>query len=157
MGMDVGSGKGGPKGEINLTPLIDVVLVLLIIFMVLTPSMLKHMTANVPRKADINTPPPPPGNEPIVIEYRASRELTINSDPVSPEALQDKITEKLKHDRQKVVFFKIEDDALYGEVVRFMDIVRGAGAKTLGIVTKDETQQGQGGAAAPAAPAPAAK
>ncbi len=137
MGMDVGSSKGGAKGDINITPLIDVVLVLLIIFMVLVPSMLKEITANVPRKADPNTPPPPPGSDPIVLEYTAKRELTINTEPVAPEALADKIGDRLKHDRQKVVFFKIEDDAIYGEVVKFMDIVRGAGAKTLGIVTKE--------------------
>ncbi len=137
MAMDVGSSKGGPKGDINITPLIDVVLVLLIIFMVLTPSMLKELTANVPRKAEVNTPPPPPGSEPIVLEYTAKRELTLNSEPVAPEALADKVSDRLKHDHGKVVFFKIEDDALYGEVVRFMDIVRGAGAKTLGIITKD--------------------
>ncbi len=149
MGMDVGGSKGGAKSDINITPLIDVVLVLLIIFMVLTPSMLKHMTANVPRKPDINTPPPPPGSDPIVVEYRASGDLLLNQDPVAPEALADKVAERLKHDRQKVVFFKVEDDASYGSTVKFMDIVRGAGAKTLGIVTKDETAA-QGGAAAPA-------
>ena len=52
MAMDVGKKKRGVASEINVTPLIDVVLVLLIIFMVLTPSMLKHLTANVPKKAD---------------------------------------------------------------------------------------------------------
>jgi biopolymer transport protein ExbD len=139
--MDVGGSKAGVKSEINLTPLIDVVLVLLIIFMVLTPSMLKHMTANVPRKADANTPPPPPGTETIIVAYRADRTLSINHEPIAPEALADKITEKLKHDVQKVVFFQVDDDALYGEVVKFMDIVRGAGAKVLGIVTKEVMQE----------------
>lgn len=137
MGMDVGGSKSGPKGEINVTPLIDVVLVLLIIFMVLVPSMLKEITANVPKKPDENTPPPPPTEVPIVVEYTGAGELTLNTEPVAPEALADKVRERLKADRQKVVFFKIEDDAQYGHVVRFMDIVKGAGAKTLGIVTKD--------------------
>jgi biopolymer transport protein ExbD len=135
--MDVGGNSKGAKGDINITPLIDVVLVLLIIFMVLTPSMLKELTANVPRKADVNTPPPPPGSDPIVVEYTAAREITLNTEPVAPEALADKVGERLKHDRQKVVFFKVEDDASYGETVKIMDIVRGAGAKTLGIITKD--------------------
>ena len=53
------AGKKGPRGDINVTPLIDVVLVLLIIFMVLTPSMLKHLTATVPKKAEDDTPQPP--------------------------------------------------------------------------------------------------
>lgn len=137
MGMDVGSSKGGSKTDINVTPLIDIVLVLLIIFMVLTPSMLKELTANVPRKQDDSTPPPPDPNPPIVLEINAKSELAINTEPVAPEALADKVAERLKHDRQKVVFFRVEDDALYGDVVKFMDIVKGAGAKTLGIITKD--------------------
>jgi biopolymer transport protein TolR len=137
MGMDVGGPKGAAKSDINVTPLIDVVLVLLIIFMVLTPSMLKHMTANVPRKAPTDQPEPP--NPPIVVEYTAKREITINTESVAFEAVGDRVRERLKFaDRGKVVFFKIEDDALYGEVVKLMDIVRGAGAKTLGIVTKDQ-------------------
>ena len=137
MGMDVGGSKKGAKGDINVTPLIDVVLVLLIIFMVLTPSMLKELTANVPRKPDTNEPPPPDPNPPIVLEINAKSELSINSDPVAPESLADKVSERLKHDSKKVVFFKVDDDAIYGDVVKFMDIVKGAGAKTLGIITKD--------------------
>jgi biopolymer transport protein ExbD len=102
--------------------------------MVLVPSMLKHMTANVPRAA-----PTPPGivEPPIVLEYTARREIALNTEPVAFEAVGDKVRDRLKYDKNKVVFFKVEDDALYGEVVKLMDIVRGAGAKTLGIVTKD--------------------
>ncbi len=123
---------------INVTPLVDIVLVLLIIFMVLTPSMLKELTANVPRKADQNTPPPPPTETPIVVEYGADRTLQLNTEPVAPESLAEKVAERLKGDRNKVVFFKIDDEAPYGDTVKFMDIVKGAGAKTLGIITTEE-------------------
>jgi biopolymer transport protein TolR len=136
MGMDVGNGKKGAKGDINVTPLIDVVLVLLIIFMVLVPSMLKELSANIPKK-DISTAPPDPNVVPIVVEYTGQRELSINQEPVAPEGLAEKIADRLKYKNQKVVFFKIDDEAPYGEVVHFMDIVKGAGATTLGIVTKD--------------------
>jgi biopolymer transport protein TolR len=136
MGMDVGNGKKGTKGDINVTPLIDVVLVLLIIFMVLVPSMLKELHANIPKK-DTSTTPPDPNVVPIVVEYTANRELSVNQEPVAPEGLAERIGERIKYKTQKVVFFKIDDDAPYGEVVRFMDIVKGAGATTLGIVTKD--------------------
>ena len=61
----------------------------------------------------------------------------MNQEAVAPEALADKISERLRFKSQKVVFFKIDDEAPYGEAVHFMDIVRGAGAETLGIVTKD--------------------
>jgi biopolymer transport protein TolR len=135
MGMDVGGSKKGARSDINITPLIDVVLVLLIIFMVLTPTMLKHMTANVPRKDD--SAQQDVASAPIVLEISAKSELAINTEPVAAEALGDKIGERLKHDRGKVVFFKVDDDAPYGDVVKFMDIVKGAGAKTLGVITKD--------------------
>jgi biopolymer transport protein ExbD len=136
MAMDVGGGRKGVRADINVTPLIDVVLVLLIIFMVLVPSMLKELTANIPRKDESNTPPDPSAS-PVVVEYTAKGELTLNGEPLAPEALADKIAEKIKYKSQKVVFFKIEDEAPYGDAIRFMDIVRGAGATTLGIVTKD--------------------
>ena len=136
MGMNVGNGKKGAKGDINVTPLIDVVLVLLIIFMVLVPSMLKELSANIPKK-DTSTTPPDPNVVPIVVEFTAQRELSVNQEPVAPEGLADRIAERIKYKNQKVVFFKIDDDAPYGEVVHFMDIVKGAGATTLGIVTKD--------------------
>ncbi len=137
MSMDVGGSKKGARADINVTPLIDVVLVLLIIFMVLLPTQLKHMTANVPRKQDERTPPPPDPNPPVVVEMTAKREITLNTEPVAFEALGDKVAERLKHDGRKIVFFKIDDDAAYGDAIKAMDIVRGAGAKTLGIMTKD--------------------
>jgi len=135
MGMDVGGSKKGAKGDINITPLIDVVLVLLIIFMVLTPTMLKHMTANVPRKDESQNQDAV--SVPIVLEISAKSELALNTEPVAAEALGDKVGERLKHDKGKVVFFKVDDEAPYGDVVKFMDIVKGAGAKTLGVITKD--------------------
>jgi len=133
MAMDAGS-KKGPRGDINVTPLVDVVLVLLIIFMVLTPSTLKHLTATVPKKAEDNTPQPP--GETILVEYTAKRELSINGEPVAPEALAQRLADRLRDDRQKVVFFRAEDEAPYGEVVHLMDLARGSGARTLAVVTK---------------------
>jgi len=135
MSMDVGSKKGGLRADINVTPLVDVVLVLLIIFMVLTPSMLKHLTATVPKKADEPAAAVPTDSS-IVVEYTAARQLTVNSEPVAPEALAEKLVERLRGARQKVVFFKAEDDVAYGDVVHLMDIARGVGAQTLAVVTE---------------------
>ena len=132
--MDIGK-KKGPRNEINVTPLIDVVLVLLIIFMVLTPSMLKHLTAAVPRTEDDATAPFS-AEVPIIVEYAANRQLALNGEPVSFQALGDKLAERLRIDRRKVVFFKADDDADYGEVIRLMDVARGSGAETLALVTK---------------------
>jgi len=134
MSMDTGN-RRGPRGEINVTPLIDVVLVLLVIFMVLTPATLKHLSAVVPKKADESTPPPP-SDAPLLVEYSAERVISVNGEPVAFEALVDKLKERLRYDRQKVVFFKADGDAPYGEVVRLMDLARGSGARTLAVVTK---------------------
>jgi biopolymer transport protein ExbD len=127
--------KGAIRGEINVTPLVDVVLVLLIIFMVLTPSTLKHLTANVPKKSDEPTPPVPTDTS-IVVECGPHRELSINSEPLAVEALGEKLVERLRGSRQKVVFFKADDGVAYGDVVRLMDVARGVGAQTLAVVTE---------------------
>jgi biopolymer transport protein TolR len=136
MAFSVGNGKRGPQAEINVTPLIDVVLVLLIIFMVMTPVMLKELVAKVPQKQTENVPLPP-GETSIVVELDARDQLSLNGEGVAAEALRNKVGERLAHDRQKLVFFKIADDANYGRAVAVMDICKGAGAKTLAIVTKE--------------------
>ena len=123
------------RAEINVTPLVDVVLVLLIIFMVLTPSTLKYLTANVPKHRDESTPVIPAETS-IIVEYTSARTLTLDSKPVAPEALAEMLTERLRGAPQKVVYFKAADDAPYGEVVRLMDVARGAGAQTLALVTQ---------------------
>jgi biopolymer transport protein TolR len=134
MAMDVGK-KAGPKSDINVTPLIDVVLVLLIIFMVLTPSMLKNIPMMVPDKSEDNAPAMPTDSS-IMVEYSAKRELTVNGEAMSIDALANGLTERLKARRLKTVFFKAEDKAPYGEVVRLLDIARGSGAEPLAIVTE---------------------
>ena len=136
MGMNVGGRSGPTSGDINITPLIDVVLVLLIIFMVLVPATVKQLTATIPRKEeapriDDNTPPQ------IILKVDAKGQLTLGEDTVQPNDLRAVIGKRLQAAGQKVVFFDVDDDARYGAVVRYMDIVRGAGARTLGIVTKD--------------------
>ena len=137
MAFSVGGAKGRPSGEINVTPLIDIVLVLLIIFMTMTPVMLKELVAKVPHKST-EVVPQPPGDNPIIVELDAADRLMLNGEAVAPEALGEQVGERLRHDRQKVVFFKIDDDANYGRAVRVMDICKGAGAATLGIITKGD-------------------
>jgi biopolymer transport protein ExbD len=137
MAFSVGGAKGRPSGEINVTPLIDIVLVLLIIFMVMTPVMLKELVAKVPQKST-ELVPQPPGDNPIIVELDAKDAISLNGEAVAADALGGAVRERLAHDRQKVVFFKIDDDATYGNAVRVMDVCKGAGAATLGIVTKDD-------------------
>jgi biopolymer transport protein TolR len=137
MAFSVGGGRRAPQGEINVTPLIDIVLVLLIIFMVMTPVMLKEIVAKVPQK-QTETSPQPPGENPIVVELDAADNVALDGEPLAPEALGPRVGQRLRGVRHKVVFFKIADDANYGRAVRIMDVCKGAGAETLGIVTKDD-------------------
>lgn len=137
MAMDVGKSGKGPQSSINVTPLVDIVLVLLIIFMVLTPSTLKHLTANVPQEDD-SAEPSPTTNTSVMIEYTADRKLLINNTEIPPHTLASKLGERLKNVRKKVVFFKAHDEAPYGEVVRLMDVARGSGAETLAVVTEKD-------------------
>jgi biopolymer transport protein TolR len=104
--------------------------------MVLTPSMLKNLPTMVPDKSEDTSTPAMPPDSAIMVEYTAKRELTVNSESIAVEALAGKLSERLKARRQKVVFFKAEDKAPYGEVVRLLDIARGSGAETLAIVTE---------------------
>jgi len=141
MGMSVGGGRGGrgegrfsARGEINVTPLIDIVLVLLIVFMVMTPVMLKELTAKIPQEQSDNTPQPP-GDHPIIVSLAANGNIMLGSESIAIERLFGAVGERLAHDRQKVVFFRIDDRASYGRAVKLMDLCKGAGAVTLGIVT----------------------
>jgi len=137
MGFDTGGKKGAVRSDINITPLVDVVLVLLIIFMVMTPILLKQMEVKVPSKADdVATTSPPVTTEQVVLHVDKDNHITINHEPVAPEALVDKVTNIFQNRREKVMFFDIDDQANYGEVIHIMDQCRGAGAKTIGLMTK---------------------
>jgi biopolymer transport protein TolR len=135
MGMDAGISRKGARSGINVTPLIDIVLVLLIIFMVMTPSMLKHVTMKIPPKADAPTSAIEP--PPLVVAYTARRELSINSEPVAWEAVGPTLAGRLRARAQKVVFFQLDDDVSYGDSVRLMDTARGAGAKVLALAPRN--------------------
>lgn len=132
MGMDVG-GHAGPKSEINVTPLVDVVLVLLIIFMVIQPLMQRGYDVSVPPKAEMNTPPPQSSDQ-LIVSLTAHKEIYLNKERVEAGNLAIRLQELLKNRGNKVVFFSAEDAANYGDAMKVMDIVRNNGAKNIGIV-----------------------
>jgi len=132
MGMNVGS-HSGPKSEINVTPLVDVVLVLLIIFMVIQPLMQRGYDVSVPPKAEMNTPPPQSSDQ-LIVSLTARKEIYLNKERVEAGNLAIRLQELLKNRGNKVVFFSAEDTANYGDAMKVMDIVRNNGAKNIGIV-----------------------
>lgn len=132
MGMAAGA-SSGPKSEINVTPLVDVVLVLLIIFMVIQPLMQRGYDVQVPPKQELNTPPPSSQDQ-LIVSLTARREIYLNKERVEAGNLAIRLQELLKNRGNKVVFFSAEDAANYGDAMKVMDIVRNNGAKNIGIV-----------------------
>jgi len=145
MGMNVGG--GGKKGRVapamNVTPLVDVVLVLLIIFMVVTPLLTKKMWLHVPKKDKVENeapPPPPPDSvKPVVLTYDRDGTIKINAQVVSRQELSQKITRVLAPRADQLVFFDAQNDAAYGECVEVMDLAREGGA-VIAVLTESVTQ-----------------
>jgi biopolymer transport protein TolR len=125
----------GVRSDINITPLVDVVLVLLIIFMVMTPSLVKEMNVEVPDKAEVQLATPTTTDQLVVAVSRAGT-ITVNREPVLQSDLIARMHELLDTRTDKLVFFDVDDDAVYGDAMHVMDLCRGAGAKVLGLRVK---------------------
>jgi biopolymer transport protein ExbD len=125
--------RGSVRSAINVTPLVDVVLVLLIIFMVLSPSILKETDLNVPEQAEVEPATPPPAGQ-LVLAVDGKGGLRFNDQPLELAAVADTTRAALGARSEKVIFFEINDEANYGHVLHVMDLCRGAGAKTIGVV-----------------------
>jgi biopolymer transport protein ExbD len=134
MGMDVGS-SSGPRSEINVTPFVDVVLVLLIIFMVLTPLLLKELAVAIPRKADQEVTADVAAQQ-VVLQLRADGRITLAERSVPLAELASRVRELFAQRREKLLFLRIDDAASYGLAVQVMDTCRGAGVQTLGMMTR---------------------
>lgn len=139
MSMSAGSSKGA-KSDINVTPLVDVCLVLLIIFMVMVPRNVPEISVRVPPDAKQQNRKPPT-EEPLVIGLTAEGGLTLNRTPTDKTKLAEQITRQLEFRDKKVVFIDFDDKAKYGEAVDILDLAKRSGAEVLGIMKpKDKTR-----------------
>ena len=142
MGMDTGGGGGGGvKADINITPLVDIVLVLLIIFMVITPLMTKMLPVLVPEKAEVEQPTEQMKKQ-VVVYLKKDNTIEVNHVPVAMADLEERLRLALKIQSEKIVFFEADDDAAYGNAVLIMDAIKGSGTKIIGIMTPDEDEAG---------------
>lgn len=135
MGMDTGS-KGGPSSEINVTPLVDVCLVLLIIFMVMIPKNVPEISVQMPPEST-KRKKPQEQSDTLVIGLTKDGALSLNTNPVTTrEELGDLISSRLQGREKKVVFVDFDDDANYGQAVEILDLAKRNGAAVLGILKK---------------------
>jgi biopolymer transport protein ExbD/biopolymer transport protein TolR len=138
MGMEVGQKRGIPgraQPNMNVTPLVDVVLVLLIIFMVIAPLLAKQFWLSLPNKPDKDQVQEPDKDQPVVIVATKSGDIKINHEMVSKSDLSTKLRRVLAARQQRTVFFDAEDDAPFGEAVDVLDQARAGGAATIAVLT----------------------
>jgi biopolymer transport protein TolR len=133
--MQVG-GSGTVRSEINVTPLVDVVLVLLIIFMVMTPVVQMGYLVKVPPKAPANLPPSAVQDQ-IVLRLQPADKVLINKEEMSIEQFPNRIREVLRGNSSKMVFFSGSREVDYEHTMKFLDLARASGAKNIGIIVED--------------------
>jgi biopolymer transport protein ExbD len=163
MGMDVGT-KKGPRSDINITPLVDVVLVLLIIFMVLTPLMEKEIAVRVPEEQppDIVEPPPPDLLQ-ILFKVDENGVFHVNNETLTDDNAADRLkiwyrAAKAKEATQgpPVIFFDADDKAKYGRAMKGLDTIRDSSPGwTIGMMTEKLASAATGTEPTPAGAAPA--
>jgi biopolymer transport protein ExbD len=141
--MDLGGAKGGVKADINVTPLVDVMLVLLIIMMLITPMLNQGVAMHLPKAS--NTVDKPTTQDNTVVAVSKDGMLYVNSKPVSEAEMAAKITEALENKKDKVVFINADEEALYSSVMLAMDQLHQAGVEDIALITERRRQPSGGG------------
>jgi biopolymer transport protein TolR len=127
-----------PNSDINVTPLVDVVLVLLIIFMVVTPLLEKDILVRVPDTEVEEQTPPDPNDQQLVVQLDKDGGYSINTEKIVPADYIPRLTRMLnaKKPDEKIVFFMADDATNYGRLITALDGAKAAGAKVLGMATE---------------------
>jgi len=141
MAMDLGGAKGGVKSDINVTPLVDVMLVLLIIMMLVAPLLQQGVAVKLPTAA--NTTDKPETQDQTVVAIGKNREMYVNAKPVTEGELATRINEIIENKKEKVVLIKADEEVEYSAVMGAMDSLRQAGIEDIGLVTERKLKPGE--------------
>lgn len=139
MGVSLSGGskkKSTATPAINITPLVDVVLVVLIIFMIVTPMITKTFWLNLPPKDDKSEPAPPSDNKPLVMTVDKAGVVRVNSIVLSKREISERVPRMLAAKDQKVLYFDAHNDASYAAAIEAMDLSRAGGVKSIAILTE---------------------
>ncbi len=137
MAMEVAGSGGGPMVNINMTPLIDVLLVLLIIFMVITPLTPKGLEALVPQPNPDAQPQSEANERTVVVSINADQSILINRDPTGKDVLGDRLQEIFKTRAERIMFVRGAPSLDFRDVAEVIDIAKGAGVDKVGLLTED--------------------
>ena len=134
MAMDVGGAKGGVKSDINVTPLVDVMLVLLIIMMVIAPMLQQGVPVQLPTAN--NSTDKPDTSDQTIVNIDAQGGLYVNSLPASETDVVDKVKAALEGKKEQIVYLKGDKDAEYGRIMKMMDALRASQIESVALITE---------------------